>query len=123
MNDVVKARFRGTAAYRKVYDALIEAAKGRGLVTYSWIAQTMGLPKSGHHTSHELGQILAEISQEEHNKGRPMLSALAGNDGGGVGQGFFTLACDLGRMQAKDDKAAFLTVERANVYSKWSPEQ
>jgi len=122
MNEV-KARYRGRPEYLLVYAALIEAAKERDFITYSWVAQTMGLPPRGNYMSREVGQLLGEITQEEHDKGRPMLSALARNATGGIGPGFFALARDLGRMQADDDKAAFLAAETEAVYSAWSPEQ
>ena len=116
-------KYRGTPEYLLIYAALMKAATGRGLITYQDVARTMGLPPRGHHMSREVGQLLGEIAQEEHEKGRPMLSALACSASGGVGAGFFSLARDLGRMQADDDKALFLAVEKEAVYSAWSPEQ
>jgi hypothetical protein len=58
---------------------LVRAAQYRGITTYQDIAVIMGLPIIGSHMGLETGQILGEISEDEVNVGRPMLSAIAVN--------------------------------------------
>jgi len=115
-------KYRGTPEYLLIYEALKKAARERGLLTYSEVARTMGLPPSGHHMSREVGQLLGEISQTEHEQGRPMLSALVCSTSGGVGAGFFRLARDLSKLREGEDKAVFLAAEKEAVYSAWSRE-
>jgi len=74
---VVSDKYRGSKEYFLVYCELIKAARYGGLTTYQAIAQIMGLPLTGHHMSAETGHILGEISEDEINHGRPMLSAIA----------------------------------------------
>jgi hypothetical protein len=69
----------------------------------------------------EVGQILGEISQEEFEHGRPMLSVLVYNVRGLTGGGFFDLARELGKLQATtpEAEAQFLEQERNAVYATW----
>jgi hypothetical protein len=88
-------KYKGQIIYQKVYWDLSQAAQYHGYVTYQEIAQMMGLHISGNYMGKELGQILGEISLEEHSQGRPMLSAIAVGSNGLPGEGFFKLAKDL----------------------------
>lgn len=76
---IVPDKHRGKKEYHLVFCELIRAAQYRGLTTYQAIAQIMGLPLAGHYMASETGRVLGEISEDELQRGRPMLSArLAG---------------------------------------------
>ena len=89
---LVNSKYRGTREYALVYRELITAASYRGTVTYQEIAAIMGLPLTGSHMAREVGLILGEISEDEVNNGRPMLSAVAVSKDGRSSEGFFGLA-------------------------------
>ena len=74
---IVKAKYRGTKEFLLAYMKLITAAQYRGVVYYTDIAKILGIEKPGHHMGREVGQLLGEISENEHQAGRPMLSAVA----------------------------------------------
>jgi hypothetical protein len=113
--------YRGSTTYLVVYAELIQAARYRGLTTYQKIAQLMGLPLSGSHMSRQVGQILGEISEDERNYGRPMLSAVAVGASGRPGSGFPVLARHFGLLAPNGDERAFWEQERQRVYEAWAP--
>ena len=121
---MMEEKYKGQIIFQKVYWELIQAAQYRGYVTYQEIAQMMGLPLSGNYMSSQLGQILGEISEEEHNRGRPMLSAVAVGISGSPGDGFFVLAKSLG-YQFEDSsmgKSKFWEEEKQKVYQTFQKE-
>ena len=68
----------------------------------------------------EVGQLLGEISEWEHNHGRPLLSAVViRKDTGMPGEGFFSLAKQLKICQGQN-KQSLRQKELKNVYSTWS---
>lgn len=118
---ICKDKYRGTVKYALVYRELITAATYRGTVTYQEIAKIMGLPLSGSHMGREVGQILGEISEDEVNDGRPMLSAIAVSKEGTSSEGFFGLAGSLGRLTERGEPTdkRFWEDERKAVYGVW----
>ena len=88
---------------------LIRAAQYGGFTTYQAIAQLMGLPLTGSYMASQTGHVLGEISDEEINQGRPMLSAIAVGVNGEPGKGFFALARELGKLtdNSKEAKRRF----------------
>jgi hypothetical protein len=114
-------KYRGTKEYHLVYSELIQAARYRGLITYGRVAAIMGLPPSGNHMAAEIGKILGEIVEEEHGQGRPMLSAIVVGAEGGPGEGFYSLARDLGKLKADSPEARrrFWEKERNAAYREW----
>lgn len=100
---------------------MITAAQYRGTVTYQEIAQIMGLPTVGSYMGSQTGRILGEISEDEVNAGRPILSAVAVNIEGSPGDGFYTLAKLLGKLQEDSPEARiqFWVKERDAVYETW----
>ena len=117
-------KYRGSKAYMLVYSELINAARCRGVTTYQAVAQIMGLPMTGNHMGREVGQLIGEISHEEIQNGRPMLSALAVGTSGVPGDGFYTWAKDLGRLRddSKQTNEQFWRQECEAVYSAWKRE-
>ena len=115
-------KYRGSVVYHLVYCELIHAARYRGLTTYQAIAQIMGLPLQGSHMGREVGHILGEISAEELEQGRPLLSALAVGVSGSPGPGFFGVARDLGKLdeETKETERRFWEEEKVAVYKAWA---
>lgn len=116
-----KDRYKNSKEYFQVYRELINAAEYRGFTTYRDIAKIMGLPMSGNYMSKGTGQMLGEISQNEHDQGRPLLSAIAVSKGGLLGEGFFNLAKELGFIFDDDPKGKeeFWEGMRQKVYLEW----
>jgi hypothetical protein len=117
----IQSKYRGSKEYLLIYAELIAAARHRGLVTYQEIAQIMGLPLSGNHMSREVGYILGEISDDEREHGRPMLSAIVVGVSGKPGAGLFALAKQFDRFDDEDEVARerFVHQERQAVYDTW----
>jgi len=117
-------KYHGSQEYHLVYCLLIQTARNQDTVTYQEIAEIMGLPLRGSHMSKETGRICGEISKEEGENGRPMLSAVVVSKSDGMpGEGFFVLAKKLGRL--KDDTKQLLEFwenEKASVYAVWQNE-
>lgn len=114
----VRSKYRGTKEYAMVYCELITAAKYRGTVTYQEIAKMMSIPQVGNYMSSLLGQILGEISDDEVEKGRPMLSAIAIGVNGLPGTGFYKLAREMGRLTDQPEED-FWEAEKKAVYGTW----
>lgn len=114
--------YRGTPAYKHVYDALVRAARTRDTVSYKEVAKLMGILLNGDNARRSLGQMLGEISEDEHANSRPMLSAIAVSKDGVPGEGFFNLAADLGLLSPNTPGGwdGFWQREREKVYDAWS---
>ena len=117
--NIVKDKYRGKTRYFHVIAELVRAAQYRGITTYQDIADIMGLPLLGSHMGAETGHVLGEISEDEVQAGRPMLSAVAVGVRGRPGPGFYTLARDLGRIAEGEDELAFWERERQAAYEAW----
>jgi len=131
MNDthpVVPNKYRGTSDYDEVLQRLIQAAREHQLIHYEEdVAVIMGLQGKRNHMSKETGYLLGEISEDEHNQGRPMLSSVVvrkmGKNKGIPGEGFFNLAVSLGKLSANataQEKEEFWRNELNATYSKWA---
>src|SRR5450756_1778023 len=114
-------RYRGSKEYLLVYAELLQAAQYRGVTTYQAVAQIMGLPLSGNLMGREVGEMIGEISREEVQNGRPMLSAIVVGTSGVPGDGFYTWAKELGRLKddSKQAKEQFWKQECEAVYAAW----
>ena len=119
-----QAKYRGCKEYLLVYCELIRAARYRGITTYQAIAEIMGLPLRGGYMAAEVGHMLGEISQNELDDGRPMLSAIVVGVRGSVGSGFFNLARACGKLQddSKEGEQRFWEKEKEAVYATWRKE-
>ncbi len=118
-----KGKYRDKKEYHLVYCALINAARNKRTITYMEVAGLMGIHKSGSHMASQTGHMLGEISEDEHEQGRPLLSAIAVSSvDGKPGKGFYGWAKQLGRL--KDDSEAvkkkFWEEEKLAVYDTWS---
>ncbi len=102
---------------------LREIARKRGTTTYGKIAPLVGLDMESAHDRAFIGQILGEISESEHQEGRPLISALVvSNDKMIPGQGFFNLAKRIG-LHSTEDNDAFYFGELRRVHDYWSNRQ
>lgn len=118
---LIKEKYGGTVEYYKVHKELTNAARYRGTVTYQEIAQIMGLPLKGSYMGSQVGYILGEISEDEVQQGRPMLSAVAVGVSGEPGDGFYGLAKDLNIFSEEnvEAKRKFWQQEKDKVYKVW----
>jgi hypothetical protein len=122
MNHVPR-KYRGTPDFFRVRRCLERAATQGCFVNYSNMAGLMGLPRQGNHMACETGYICGEISERTHERGLPMLTAIViRRDTGMPGQGFFTLAEQLGRLPrgaSAGAKRRFWRKEVREVFSTW----
>jgi hypothetical protein len=116
-------QYRGTREFHLVYCELIRAARSRDLLYYADVARILRVHPTGHHMARQVGQVLGEVSEEEHQAGRPMLSAVAVNAAGFPGDGFYVLARRLGKLTDHTSEDAFLRSEREAVYGAWAEHQ
>lgn len=116
------SKYRGTKEFLLIYSKLIAASQSRGLVYYKEVANVLGIDTPGHHMAREVGQVLGEISEDEHRAERPLLSAVAVATTGFPGDGFFNLASRLGKYAGNTtrDKKQFWIQERDQVYFEWA---
>ena len=112
-------KYRGTVEYVRVLAELVRAAEHRGFATYQDIAQLMGLPVRGSHMARETGLMLGEISEEESEAGRPLLSVVCVSKSGSAGPGLYGLARQMGLLEEGADEEAFWRDELKAVYATW----
>jgi len=117
---VVTSKYRGTPGYMRVHAELVHAAEYRGVTTYQDLAVIMGLPLRGNVMGKAIGQMLAEICEDEVNAGRPMLTAVAISVTGKAGRRFFGLAKYFGRFgDDPGEEQGFWRQECQAVYQTW----
>lgn len=105
----------------EIYEKLIEIAKAGSVTYYSDIAPLAGLDMSDPDHRNQIASILGRISTYEHQLGHPMLSAVVLlKDKNSTGEGFFTLAEELGLHDGIVDDDRFLMTELAKVYEHWN---
>jgi len=111
-------KYLNQPVFKQVRDKLIEVAKNHGTITYGEVGEIMGIKQPGNHLSRETGQICGEISEEEHRKGNPLLSAaVVRSDTGLPGDGFFYLANELNLYRSSEEtKRDFWKRELQRVY-------
>ena len=118
---VVSRKYFGTKEFFKVYCKLIKTAQKRETIYYKDVAQIMGLPTQGEHMAKETGWMLGEISENEHNHGRALLSAVVvRKDIKMPGEGFSKLARQLGKLAQGQNEQTFWQNELQDVYNTWS---
>jgi len=103
----------------KIYDRLKQTAKAGLVTTYSEIAPLAGLDMGRQDDRNKIAEILGEISTHEHRQGRPMLSVVVIHKENNIpGQGFFTLARELG-LFGDDNEFMFFVRELRRVHDFW----
>lgn len=107
-----------------LYDELVRLARARSLAAYSDVSPLIGLSMENERDRDEIARILGEIAVHEHSEGRPMLTALIihrGNDNN-PGEGFFSIAHELGIYNGRRDQIArltFWTNQVTDVHNHW----
>ena len=108
-----------TAAKEEARQAMIAAAQSEGVIAYSDLVQKItscSLEPNGAALAHMLG----EVSSEEDEEGRGLLTVVVVHKTGDMrpGPGFFRLARSRGRHIM--DEEQFWIEELRNVYDVWS---
>lgn len=108
-----------TAAKEEARQAMIAAAQSKGVIAYSDLVQKITsciLEPNGTALAHMLG----EVSSEEDEEGRGLLTVVVVHKTGDMrpGPGFFQLALSRGRHIM--DKEQFWIEELRNVHDVWS---
>lgn len=119
---VIGSQYCGTQEYSDVRQALITAARRKGTVFYMEVGRILGITEPGNHLQRQVGQVLGEISEDEVAQERPMLSAVAVNQRGKPGPGFYDLAWKLGKLGDPSQRGHenFWQEELRRVYHCWS---
>lgn len=105
--------------HQAIYERLVAVARAEDVTTYTDISPLAGLDMDNPDHRDKIGQLLGEISTFEHNHGRPLLSAVVIHRGNNIpGQGFFTLARELGLHTGTDDLVFFIR-ELRRVHDHW----
>lgn len=118
---IVPDKYRGTQTYSLVYCKLLNAARKKESVPYEEIGQIMDLDAQAG-MAKEIGRLLGEINEDEHNNGRPLLSAVAVEPATRMpGDGFFQFAKELKKFdgETEEDKREFWREEIQRVYEMW----
>ena len=106
--------------YDELYEMLREVAGRQKTTHYEDIAPMLGLKMGDPADRVRIGQILGEISKQEHDAGRPMLSAVVTHKGDErPGPGFFELAQELGLVGSMGGETFFIH-ELKRVHAHWS---
>ena len=107
------------AAKAEARQAMIAVAARGEVITYSELVDKISTCRLEPH-SPQLAHMLGEISTEEHQSGRGMLTVVVVHKHGDLmpGSGFFELACSLGHHV--DDREEFWVNELKRVYEIWS---
>lgn len=108
-----------TKEYFVAYSIMINAAQHFGLCTYQEIAQAIGKPTVGSYMGRVVGSLIGQISKNEVDHGRPMLSCIVVGVNGKSGPGLFAWAKELGVQKPYETDDAFLADERKAVYETW----
>jgi hypothetical protein len=118
----VTSKYRGKKEYFLVWAKLICVAHSKQTITYKTLAPLAGLFPVGNNFASEIGHLLGEISEDEHNVGRYMLSGVAVNMKGIPGSGFFVLARQLGKLNStiRTDEINFWNNELKAIYTYWA---
>ena len=118
---VVQDKYVDTPDYTRVYRRLLDAAGKREVVFYLDVAKIMGIAMTAPELKREVAHMLAEISQNEHYQGRPMLSAIVVSSKNSPVAGFFELAHHLGKLKLLTSEAEerFWEEEKEAVYTRW----
>lgn len=97
----------------------VVAAQGH-YIRYADAATVVGLDMSEADDRDEIGRLLDEISEHEHQQGAPLLSAIVIHvDDNIPGNGFFSLAQRLGRFTG-NDRLRFWLEELRAVHDHWA---
>lgn len=104
------------AVNKILYDKLIEVARNGETIPYGTVMKLVGL-KLGNNGGKEIGKMLGDISTEEHQGGRPLLSVVV-MTGKKPSKGFFTLAKNL-KLQTTQTDDDYFKSELQKTHTFW----
>lgn len=103
----------------KIFAKLKDVAKAQDVTTYSDIAPLVGLDMANPDDRNRIAEMLGEISRHECAQGHPMLSVVVIHRANNIpGQGFFTLAKELGLHKGNSDLTFFVN-ELRRTHNFW----
>lgn len=108
-----------------LYKHLVRLAKNKMIAAYSEVAPLLNLSMEIEEHREKIAELLGEIAQYEHENNRPMLTSLIvhkGNDNN-PGEGFFSIATELGYFDGSRESIARLTFwvnQVTQVHNHWS---
>ena len=102
-----------------IYQEIIQVAKNESLTHYSDIGPLVGLNMESPADRNVMSNILDKISKNEHENGKPLLSAVVIlRDENIPGDGFFGMAQEVGLYDGSG-KDQFWANELRRVYNYW----
>jgi hypothetical protein len=105
----------------RIRNMLMRVARQRRNLYYSEVGQVLNFSMRNPFHRRESGRILGEISTEEHNNKRNLLSVVViRRDTERPGHGFFRLAKQLGRQRQHEDDEIFYRNERNRGFHEWT---
>ena len=109
----------------KLYASLLSVARSGEPKYYSDIAPVVGLDMNDPNDRLEIGELLGHISRAEVAHHRPMLSSLIVHkaDFASIGEGFYRLATELGRIKKGEKREDFLIREMNATIAIWKATQ
>jgi len=115
--------YRRTRGYQLVYCKLLGAARDGRRVSYAEVSDILGSLAADPDMISDANQLLEEMSEDEHEAGRPMLTALVVTGKSIPGDVFFSVARRLGRLASADpaEEMKFWMAEERSVYDTWKP--
>ncbi len=104
----------------QIRDMLIKVAWHNNTISYSEVGKVVGLDMANPGERSKLANALDEINREEHERGRPLLSAVVvQKESGHPGTGFFDLARELGKQKPDENNQVFFANELQRVFDAW----
>jgi hypothetical protein len=105
----------------QVYSRILRVAMAGDTISYSVLAEEVGLPTTWPQLGPTIGPILDRINDYERFHGRPLGSAVVVLEGQGIpGPGFFDMAERVGAMIPGEDQFSFWAREIAKVRRAWA---
>jgi len=102
-----------------LYERLCDVARRGGITRYGEVAPLVGLDMANPDHRDQMSALLEEISRHEHLRGCPLLSAVVIHIEDNIpGNGFFTLAAELGLFRGRD-RFMFFVEELRRVHDHW----
>ncbi|MHC4463824.1 MAG: hypothetical protein ACYS30_20690 [Planctomycetota bacterium] len=101
----------------QIREMLIKVAGHNNTISYSEVGEVVGLDMANPGERSKLANTLDEINREEHERGRPLLSAVVvQKESQHPGRGFFELARELGKQKPNEDNQIFFANELKRVF-------